>query len=88
MTDKRAIEEAEGYLANCVEGVDDYEHELVGRLLDEYRVVSCENGVLWDTLEHIASMDSEKYILGNATSLAKFAVESRDARVSEGLKQE
>lgn len=53
-------------------------------VLDELRAVSCENSVLWDTLEHIASMDSEKYILGNATSLAKFAVESRDARVSEG----
>ena len=42
MTDKKAIKEAEGYLAACVEGIDDYEHELVGRLLAEYRVVSCE----------------------------------------------
>ena len=46
MTDKRAIEEAEGYLAACVEGLDDYEHELVGRLLDEYRSVSAENKIL------------------------------------------
>ena len=50
---------------------------------DEIERLLCENGVLWDTLKHIASMDSEKYILGNATSLAKFAVESRDARASE-----
>ena len=43
MTDKKAIKEAEGYLAACVEGIDDYEHELVGRLLEEYRSVFAEN---------------------------------------------
>lgn len=38
-----------------------------------------ENSVLWQTLEHIAAMDNEKYVLNNATALAKFAVEGRDS---------
>jgi hypothetical protein len=54
-------------------------HTLLGEAIETIEALSAENRVLWDTLEHIAKMTGDKYILGNATSLAQFAIESRNS---------
>ena len=70
--------EAERYLAACFEGVNDYEHELVGRLLDAYRAESCENGVMRRAIE-----DALHCLHAQRTPSQK-ALEAAVAPVSEG----
>jgi len=47
--------------------------------------ITAENSVLWQTLEHIAAMTGENYCLSNATSLAQFAVESKDSSAEKKI---
>lgn len=74
---------ADGYCPICLaEDNDGMPQKLLDvaffdRVIAENESLLTESSVLWDTLEHIAKMTGDKYCLGNATSLAQFAVDSR-----------